>query len=189
MSKNRFLNFLCRLFKTKYLSPHLSLDGEADFKQYTMLIGQGKISFGSDVSIGYFPSPYFYSTYAHIEARNPTSFISISDGTSISNNASIISNMCSISIGKNCRIGTSFYCIDSDFHALSKEHRDNPEYIINKAIKIGDNVFVGHNVTILKNVTLGNGCVVAAGSVVTKSFPEDSIIGGNPAQLIRKVEQ
>lgn len=55
------------------------------------------------------------------------------------------------------------------------------------AIKIGDRVWIGDKVTILPGVRLGSGCVVAANSVVTKSFPENCIIGGVPAKLIKQV--
>lgn len=50
---------------------------------------------------------------------------------------------------------------------------------------IEDDVWCGANVTILKGVTIGRGSVVAAGAVVTKSFPPYSIIGGVPAKLIK----
>ena len=50
---------------------------------------------------------------------------------------------------------------------------------------IEDDVWTGANVTILKGVTIGRGSVIAAGAVVTKSFPHYSIIGGVPAKLIK----
>lgn len=53
-------------------------------------------------------------------------------------------------------------------------------------ITIEGNVWVAANCTILKGVTLGEGSVVAAGSVVTKSVPPYSIVGGNPARVMRR---
>lgn len=52
-------------------------------------------------------------------------------------------------------------------------------------VVIEDDVWVGANVTILKGVTIGRGSVVAAGAVVTQSFPPYSIIGGVPARLLK----
>ena len=54
-------------------------------------------------------------------------------------------------------------------------------------VVIGNNVWIGDNAVILPNVTLGDGCIVGAGAVVTKSFPAGSVIGGNPARLLKQV--
>ena len=51
-------------------------------------------------------------------------------------------------------------------------------------IKIGEGCFLGSNCIVLKNVSIGNHSIVAAGSVVTKSFPEHSILAGVPATQI-----
>ncbi len=51
-------------------------------------------------------------------------------------------------------------------------------------IEILDNVFIGSNTTILNNVRIGPNVIVAAGSVVTKDVPENSVVGGVPAKFI-----
>lgn len=53
---------------------------------------------------------------------------------------------------------------------------------------IGDNVSIGANVTIIGDITIGNNVVIGAGSVVVKNIPDNCIIAGNPARIIRYVE-
>ena len=53
-------------------------------------------------------------------------------------------------------------------------------------IVIEDDVWIGARVIILKGVTIGKGSIIGAGSVVTKDVEPYSIVGGNPAKLIRK---
>ena len=177
------------ILRTKIMALRWNLipKGKPILNQPALFIGKGKIIFGNNVSIGYYPSPYFYSTYAHIEARNKTSKIIIGDNTVISNNACIISNQEEILIGKNCRIGANFCCFDSDFHSILYKKRDNPKFIVSKSIYIGDNVFIGQNVTILKGVRIGNNVVIGSGSVVSKSFSDNNIIVGNPAKIVREI--
>lgn len=153
--------------------------------QRTQLWGKGTIVFGNDVRLGYFPSPYLSTGMGYLDARMKSARIEIGDRTVLNNNAVIIARSTEIVIGADCCIGYNFQCIDSDFHGLRVEARNDSQAIVDEPVHIGDSVFIGSNVLVLKGVTLGEGCVVAAGSVVTKSFPPRSIIGGNPARLIR----
>ena len=54
-------------------------------------------------------------------------------------------------------------------------------------IHIGKNVWIGANATILPGVSIGDGAVVAAGAVVTKNVAENTVVGGVPAKVIRKI--
>lgn len=61
-------------------------------------------------------------------------------------------------------------------------HKANVQHI--DCIEVMDNVFIGLGATILPGVTIGPNAVVAAGSVVTKDVPPNSVVGGNPARVI-----
>ena len=56
----------------------------------------------------------------------------------------------------------------------------------NKATQIGDDCWIGARVMIMPGRTIGDGTIVAAGSIVTKDVQPYSIVGGNPAKLIKK---
>lgn len=90
-----------------------------------------------------------------------------------------------IRIGKNCMIGPKT-CIYAVGHPLEPDERAKgiglPEEVV-----IGDNCWIGGGVTILPGVTLGDNVVVGAASVVTKSFPSNVVVAGNPAKIIREL--
>lgn len=70
-------------------------------------------------------------------------------------------------------------------------HDERPEFrqnIYPKPIKIGDNVWIGSNATILQGVIIGDGAIIGANAVVTKDVPENMVVAGIPAKIIRKVE-
>lgn len=67
---------------------------------------------------------------------------------------------------------------------------DPGKHVPGKPIVIGDNCWVAMNAVILPGVVLGNGTIVAAGSVVTKSFPQGRcVIGGVPAKVIKLINE
>lgn len=85
-----------------------------------------------------------------------------------------------ISIGRNVKISENVIIRDSDGHTIIREG-----YNMSKPIIIEDDVWIGLNCTILKGVTIGRGSIVAAGSVVTKSVPPNSLVAGVPARVIK----
>ncbi len=154
--------------------------------QPVLFLGEGEIQIDKTVELGYFPSAYYYSGYIHLEARSRDAKLIIGAGTFLNNNSVIVAERAKITIGKKCLIGTNFNCISSDFHGVDPNNREDYK---SADISIGDNVFIGSNVTILKGVSIGGGVCIASNSVVTKSFPPNAIIAGNPAKLIKIFEE
>lgn len=94
----------------------------------------------------------------------------------------------SIKIGNYTRVGANCKIIDNDFHPIELEYRHkalNNEYAQRGPIVIGNDCFVGMNSIILKGTTLGNNVIVGAGSVVHGKFPDNVIIAGNPARIVK----
>lgn len=70
-------------------------------------------------------------------------------------------------------------------------HDERPQFrqnIYPKSIKIGDNVWIGSNATILGGVTIGNGAIIGANALVTHDVPENTIVAGIPAKILREVK-
>lgn len=153
--------------------------------QAVQVMGEGTITALGPVSLGYFPSPHFFSTYGYLEAREKDARIEIGSNTKINNGFVAIAEKSLIKIGENCLIGTRVEIYDSDFHALSAEARRNGEKHEGREVRIGDYVFIGSNVRIFKGVSIGYGCVIANSSVVTSDLPANSFAGGIPAKVIR----
>ena len=92
-----------------------------------------------------------------------------------------------IEIGEDTLIGANVKIVDNDFHPIDASARraDDREQIKHKPVIIGKNVFIGMNAIILKGTQLGDGCVIGAGAVVSGVYPPNSVIAGNPAQIIK----
>lgn len=69
-------------------------------------------------------------------------------------------------------------------HGISPDKRHD---LFPAPIHIGKNVWIGANVVILPGVTIGDNAVIAAGAIVSKNVPENVVVGGVPAKIIRSV--
>lgn len=99
-------------------------------------------------------------------------------------NASLIQCACSITIGDDCAIAGDVLIQDTDFHPMLDDNGNEKTYT--KPITIGNHVWICAKATILKGVTIGDGAIVAAGAVVTKDVPAYTLVGGNPARVIKE---
>lgn len=92
-----------------------------------------------------------------------------------------------IQIGSHCQITTGVKFLT---HGGSAVVRDiYPNFDCFGKIKIGDYVYIGANSLIMPGVTLGDHVLVAAGSVVTKSVKDWTVVGGNPAKVLCTVNE
>ncbi len=90
-----------------------------------------------------------------------------------------------ITLGNNCFVGPRV-CIFTVNHPLDLARRNQMlEY--GKPVTIQDNVWIGGNSVINPGVTIGEGAVVASGSVVTKDVEPYTVVGGNPARVIKQI--
>jgi acetyltransferase-like isoleucine patch superfamily enzyme len=89
-----------------------------------------------------------------------------------------------VTLGDNVFISLQvrFICHDGSTLPFRRKY---PDLDIAKKITVGNNVFIGLGACILPGVTIGDDCIIGAFSVVTKAVPNGSIVGGNPARIIK----
>lgn len=98
----------------------------------------------------------------------------------------VILDVAPVTFGSNCLLGPQVG-IYTACHPLDPQERNSGKEFA-KPITIGDNCWIGGHATINPGVTLGHNVVVASGSVVTKSFGDNVVIGGNPAKILKSIE-
>jgi acetyltransferase-like isoleucine patch superfamily enzyme len=145
-----------------------------------LIIGSGEIEIGSHVFLG--------GRQAWILQKNlhETPRLTIGDNTSI-NYRTVISVENQVVIGNDCRIAEEVKIFDNNSHSIYYIDRNMKKEDVDPVF-IEDHVWIGMNSIILKGVRIGFGSVVAAGSVVTKNVEPLTLVGGNPAKLIKKIE-
>jgi len=123
-----------------------------------------------------------------LATRKPTAQIHIGNNCGFTGTTLVAAE--AITIGNRVLVGANSTIADTDFHPLQPAAR--VQDILNgahKPIVIEDDVFVGMNCLILKGVTIGTGSVIGAGSVVTRDVPPGVVVAGNPAAIVRKLDE
>lgn len=90
----------------------------------------------------------------------------------------------SVVVGSDCAISWGVTIIDDDHHQLLDDRKASSDTACK--VEIGNKVWIGCNVTILKGTVIGHNCVVGANSLVKGRFPDNCLIAGNPAKVIRE---
>ena len=177
-----------RIWKYRALSNCRRVSGSPVVLQPVLFIGEGAIVLGHNVEFGWPTSALFYSGYCHIEASAPESRIELGDGVQVNNNAFIKSEGPGIRIGARALLGCYVEIFDSDFHDLRPNRRRDGRPKM-APVELGEDVFVGDGAKILKGVSIGAHSVIGAGSVVTSAIPAGVIAAGNPARVIRALDE
>lgn len=178
----------------KFLAAKWKYRGKVKFNGFTVIYAfpDSKITFsGGGISIDSHPLSNLSGLYQRtiIVARYGGK-IEIGEHCGIS--GSTIYSWESVKIGNYTRIGANCKIIDNDFHPVELEYRHkglNKDYTRRKPIEIGDDCFIGANSIILKGTKLGNNVIVGAGSVVHGTWPDNCVIAGNPAKLVKRLDE
>jgi len=98
----------------------------------------------------------------------------------------VVLDVMKVEIGDHVLIGPDVQ-IYTATHPLDAKTRNSwLEYA--KPVTIGNDVWIGGGAIIYPGVNIGNGAVIAAGAVVTKSVPDDVVVGGNPAKILKEID-
>ena len=168
----------------------------------TKLIDGKKICFGNGINIG---------DNVIIDALSKNGIL-IGNNVRIGDYSRILCTGTLKNIGKGIKIGNNFGCGENCFFGSAggieigndvimgqdvRFHSENHNFsntdvlirlqgVSNKGIYIGNNCWIGSGVVFLDGAELNDGCVVAANAVVTKKFPQNCVIGGIPAKIIKQ---
>lgn len=140
----------------------------------SLIRNRGELCFEGDVSVA-------DSNYWDI---GPGARMTVGSGTSFSPGVKIVISE-GLRLGDKCAVGWDTQILDTDFHRHGAVGQIAVE-VPTGQIVIGNHVWVGSGVKIMKGIEIADDCIVAAGSLVTRSFVrKGSLIGGVPAKVIR----
>ncbi|QDZ94274.1 sugar O-acetyltransferase [Bacillus altitudinis] len=99
----------------------------------------------------------------------------------------VLLDVCKITIGDHCLLGPNVHIYTAG-HPLNPEERQTG-IEFGKPVTIGHHVWIGGGAIINPGVTIGDHAVITSGSVVTKGVPVNVIVGGNPAKILKHLEE
>ncbi|WP_428897660.1 maltose O-acetyltransferase [Parelusimicrobium proximum] len=97
----------------------------------------------------------------------------------------VMLDVCKIEIGDNCLLGPGVHIYAATHPVRAEDRVKKIEF--GKHVKIGDNVWVGGRAVINPGVSIGNNVVIASGAVVTKNVPDNVVVAGNPARVLKSI--
>jgi acetyltransferase-like isoleucine patch superfamily enzyme len=90
-----------------------------------------------------------------------------------------------IKIGRDCIIADKVMMLDFDHGVVDVDRPIREQGIYKRAVEIGHNCWIGYGASILRGVKVGQNCVIGTNSVVTKDVPDNAVVGGVPAKVLR----
>lgn len=187
------INYLERKEFQKLLTKlPIELGTNVIFKKHPIiqLHPKAKLIIGNNVTINSDNYGYHVNMYSpsKLMADRPNALIKIGDNTRF--HGSCIHAYSRVEIGENCLIAANCQIMDGSGHHPSfedVENRINTTGVVKEVI-IEDNVWLGTGVVVLPGVRIGNGSIISANSVVHKDIPPMTVAGGNPIQIIKRIE-
>ena len=191
------------LYKYKRYILKLLFHNKVEFGKNLRILGElpifkiphkGKVYIGDNVVL----NSDFISSNTSLTTR--VKFVTGYTGKIVIGNNCDLNGTCFVSydeieIGDYCQFASSSLISDTDFHPIDpnirlaqmKGESFQFDTVSKRKIKIGCNVWVGWGVIILKGVTIGDNSIIAAGSVVVSDIPQNVIVAGNPAKVIKNI--
>lgn len=148
-----------------------------------LIIGDGRICIGDDVTLG------GRNTWVVGFKVSEEASLEIGDRVSV-NYQTTISVAKRVRIGDDTMVAANVQIYDNVSHPLSPARRLRHEpFTLDEAspVEIGRNVWLGTGAVVMRGVTIGDGAVVAAGSIVTRDVPPNTLVAGNPATVRREL--
>ena len=179
--KRKWVNFILpNIFRRKMIK---TLDTPI-CQQKVLITGEGLVEIGKNCAFGFKLGGFNRRGCIELQARYASAKIKIGNRVSVNNNLFICSAN-RIEIGDETLIGQNVTMMDFEAHGT---HPDKRREIGNIGeIIIHDNVWIGNNVMILRDTHIGKNTIVAGGAVVKGVFPDNVIIGGVPATIIKNI--
>ncbi|MGP1907254.1 maltose acetyltransferase domain-containing protein [Metabacillus sp. JX24] len=98
----------------------------------------------------------------------------------------VILDVCEVRFGDNCMLAPGVHIYTATHPLNAKERNSGREF--GKPVTFGNNVWIGGAAVINPGVTIGDNAVIASGAVVTKDVPPNTVVGGNPAKVLKVIE-
>jgi len=146
---------------------NLSVEGNLDVEDGTRIFLGDHVRLGKNIYLGVWP-----------ESR-----LVVGDHSYIGRGSIILAHK-SVVIGNDCLIAPGCHITDVN-HGIAADGLIREQALVSKAVKIGNDVWVGAGCSILPGVTIGDGAIIGARSVVTCDVPDNAIVVGAPAKVIR----